>query len=130
MPNFIIRKGIIPEAGMVLMCDFHGYVKPEIVKNRHVIVLSSKLFNSWGTVVVVPVSSGAPKKASKVHFMIPANKYPCFRADEDQWVKGNLLSHVRFARLDRVKANGQWCTPKIDEKDLGQVCAAAAAAIL
>jgi uncharacterized protein YifN (PemK superfamily) len=43
------------------MCDFDGYVVPEIVKNRQVVVLSSKGGNSVGTTLVVPISSKRPK---------------------------------------------------------------------
>jgi uncharacterized protein YifN (PemK superfamily) len=121
--------GIVPEPGMVLMCDFHGYVEPEMVKNRHVIVLSSKLINSLGTVVVVPISKNMPVPFRQFHVHFPADCYACFTPAREHWAKCNLVAHVRFDRLDRVKANGVWCTPLVSAADLAKIRAAVRHAI-
>jgi uncharacterized protein YifN (PemK superfamily) len=114
---------------MVLMCDFHGYVKPEMVKNRHVIVLSSKLINGLGTVVVVPVSKNKPVPVRQFHVHFPADCYACFTPSQEHWAKCHLVAHVRFDRLDRVIAGGKWCTPSISASDLAKVRAAVRHAI-
>jgi uncharacterized protein YifN (PemK superfamily) len=113
--------GIIPDAGMVLMCDFNGYVAPEMVKNRHIVVISPKSINQLGTLLVVPVSSNEPKPLSKFHVHFPADCYPCFTPGEEHWAKCNLVAHVRFDRLDRVKANGAWCTPFVSNDHLSEL---------
>ncbi|HEV3156596.1 MAG TPA: hypothetical protein VGZ00_04555 [Candidatus Baltobacteraceae bacterium] len=56
------------------MCDFSGYVEPEIVKLRRVIIIS-------------PPNRGAP-----IALVVP-----------EVWVKADLIAHVRFGRLDRVR---------------------------
>ena len=46
-----------PRPGTVLYCNFEGYVIPEIVKNRPVIVVSPKYLNRKGLYTVVPMST-------------------------------------------------------------------------
>jgi len=121
--------GIIPVPGMVLMCDFDGYVAPEMIKNRHVIVISPKTINALGTMVVVPVSSIEPKPVAKYHVHFAANSYACFTPGEQHWAKCNMIAHVRYDRLDRVKANGAWCTPSISDAHLAEVRSAVRHAI-
>jgi uncharacterized protein YifN (PemK superfamily) len=106
---------------MVLMCDFDGYVVPEIVKNRHVVVLSSKGVNAVGTTLVVPISSKRPNPVSRYHVHFPCDCYDCLAPGTDHWAKGNLIAHVRLDRLDRVKAKGVWCTPLISEEDFRKI---------
>jgi mRNA interferase MazF len=55
----------IPDAGDVLMCDFStGFVPPEMVKTRRVIVLSPRnRARIPGTYIVVPISKTAPAPA-------------------------------------------------------------------
>ena len=68
---------IFPGSGEVWMCDFNGYVKPEIVKRRRVIVVSPR--NPGARVVlVVPVSTIAPHSPRSVHVRFPPNSYRCF----------------------------------------------------
>ena len=80
------------------MCDFDGYVIPEIVKLRPVVVVS--VDNSAGTriCIVAPFSTRQPKTTRPVHFHVAAGRYPF--ALVDQWVKGDLVAHVSFARHD------------------------------
>lgn len=123
------QLNIVPEPSMILMCDFLGYQKPEIVKRRHVIVISPKSRNSWGTSIVVPISSVVPRPATDVHVELDPKPYGCFNPAKPQWVKANLIAHVRTERLDRVKANGLWCTPKLTSDDYRRVIRAAAHAL-
>lgn len=86
------------------MCDFAGYIEPEIVKRRRVIVVSPR--NPGAQIVlVVPVSTTAPRSLRAIHVHFPPNAYPCF-GEVDAWAKADLLAHVRLERLDRVKVRG------------------------
>ncbi|MSP87809.1 MAG: hypothetical protein EXQ92_03200 [Alphaproteobacteria bacterium] len=109
----------VPEPGMVLLCDYDtGFRPPEMVKLRHCIVTSSKFQNKQGLCIVVPVSSVEPKPFLAYHFLFGANAYPFFKPDRSHWAKCDLISHVGFARLDRLLLNGQRATPKISDAHL------------
>jgi uncharacterized protein YifN (PemK superfamily) len=56
-----------------------------------------------------------------VHVRIPAKSYACF-GNVDVWVKADLLSHVGFARLDRVKTKAGYIrTVRLSEEHLLEV---------
>jgi uncharacterized protein YifN (PemK superfamily) len=64
-----------PEPGMVLMCDFAGYVEPEMVKTRRVVVVSgrSRVTRLEDVVaIVVPLSMTEPLPARTWHHAIQA----------------------------------------------------------
>ncbi len=118
-----------PDPGMVLICDFSGYVPPEIVKTRRVVVVSPKrLFPSlWDvTVVVVPLSEIEPRPLSAWHHAIPSGRYPGVGTC---WAKGDLIGHVSLARLNRIYYDGNRIVPVVRDADLRAIRAAAAAAI-
>ena len=98
--------GVYPRQGDVWMCDFVGNVVPEMIKRRRVIIVSPRNRGA-GICLVVPVSRTEPSPSSAVHVRIPANSYACF-GNVDVWVKADLLSHVRFARLDRVRVRSRY----------------------
>lgn len=85
------------------MCDFSGYVPPEIVKLRRVIIVSPP--NPGARIaLVVPVSTTPPRSPSAVHVRLPGGDvYRCFTPAHETWVKADLIAHVRFDRLDRVR---------------------------
>ena len=97
-----IRKGLtglpfIPDAGMVLKCDFtRGFVKPEIVKFRPVVVISDRARNR-GTTMVVACSTGQPRDGRTLAVQLPAVKYPFLKADN--WAKSQMIYSVSAARL-------------------------------
>jgi mRNA interferase MazF len=99
--------GIVPKQGEIYMCNFSGYVVPEIVKLRRAIVVSPP--NRGAKVVlVVPVSTTPPRFGSPVQVRLPGEDvYECFAGVQEVWVKADLISHVSFARLDRVHVRGK-----------------------
>ncbi|GAC1421589.1 MAG: type II toxin-antitoxin system PemK/MazF family toxin [Candidatus Velthaea sp.] len=100
-----LPPGIFPEQRDVWMCDYAGYEVPEMVKTRRVIIVSPR--NSGARVaLVVPVSTSGPGVESPVHVRLPGRaSYPCFSGVDEVWAKCDLVSHVRFARLSRVRVN-------------------------
>ena len=85
------------------MCDFSGYVEPEIVKLRRAIIVSPP--NRGARIaLVVPVSTTRPRALLPIHVELPGGHvYRCFGDATEVWVKADLIAHVRFDRLDRVR---------------------------
>jgi mRNA interferase MazF len=106
-----------PTPGTVLMCDFKGSIPPEMNKIRHVIVVSPRRRRTHGTCLVVPISTVAPNPIEKYHHRIPADTYSFFKAGTDCWAKGDMVTNVSPARLDRVIDNGKYCAPKLNPDD-------------
>jgi|ERR1035437_1505512 uncharacterized protein YifN (PemK superfamily) len=119
----------VPRPGSIVICDFAGYVRPEILKRRHVVVISPfrKVRSlDHATVVVVPLSETAPKEVMPWHHPIPAGRY---RTVSACWAKGDLVAHVALARLDRIFDRGYRIVPVADRGDLIAIRRAVAAAI-
>jgi len=115
------RRGIpfYPKPGEVLMCDFAGYIAPEIVKVRPAVVISADNPASTRLCIVVPFSTTPPRIVRPVHFHVPAGRYAF--AQEEQWVKGDLIAHVRFERLDRVRVNGRFRRFDLPAADFAEI---------
>lgn len=102
-----LPTGLYPDQRDVWMCDFDGYVAPEIVKERRVIIVSPRN-DGARLALVVPVSTTPPRVVRPVHVRLPGERtYPCFSGAPEVWVKGDLIAHVRFDRLSRVRAGGR-----------------------
>jgi mRNA interferase MazF len=98
-----------PDLGQVLMCDFSSpaFIRPEMEKIRHCIVISPRYRRHTGTCVVVPVSTSKPDRIEPYHYQIPNGVYRCFHDEQELWVKGDMLTHASFARLDRPYQDGR-----------------------
>lgn len=115
-----------PKAGTLLMCDFTtGFKPPEMVKVRPVIVVSRK--NSH-IAIVVPLSTVEPIPFGPCHVEMSLDSLPNSLRDKRCWAKCDMVSHVAFWRLDRVK-NGKcpktgkriYVAPQITDVDLAQI---------
>ncbi|WP_457360610.1 type II toxin-antitoxin system PemK/MazF family toxin [Pseudomonas sp. TE3610] len=88
-----------PKAGTIVMCDFRGHERPEMVKTRPVVVLRRNSQNS-SLVTVVPLSTTAPLRLESCHVefdsLIPGSQIRC-------WAKCDMVYTVGCARLDRIK---------------------------
>ncbi len=91
-----------PKPGYVLMCDFAGYVAPEMVKARPVVIVSPAHLRRPGLVSVVPLSTTAPDLIEAYHYRLTGNPVPGSSAGE-VWAKCDMLATVSIARLDRIK---------------------------
>jgi mRNA interferase MazF len=107
----------VPSLGMVLMCDFTDSVPPEMNKKRHVVVVSPRRRRNHGSCLVVPFSTVAPNPIERYHYRIPANTYSFFKDNTDCWAKGDMVTHVSVARLDRIIDHGKWCAPILNPDD-------------
>ena len=89
-----------PEQGTILVCDFKGFVQPEMIKRRPVVVLSPRLRKRDGLCTVVPLSTTPPKEVAPYHFKLhvtPVLPEP-YNADF-HWVKADMVYTVSFDRL-------------------------------
>lgn len=105
----------VPSAGMVLWCHYEGQ-EPEMTKDRRVIVISTKAANRRQTCMVVPFSTVEPVPPMGWHHEVPAGLYSFLPAR--CWAKADMAGVVAWRRLDRVKVDGKWATPKVSLDDL------------
>jgi|ERR1017187_7518602 uncharacterized protein YifN (PemK superfamily) len=112
----------VPDAGDVLMCDFTGFVAPEMTKVRRVVVLSPRARRSFpGTYVVVPVSKTPPSPPEPHHCEFKPRSYHFFDQIESVWAKADMVTCVGAHRLDRVKVNGRYSRAQIRQEDLHMI---------
>lgn len=111
-----------PHPGHVLVCDFRGFVEPEIIKIRPVMVVSSKLPYRAGLATIVPISLTPPRHDVPYAVRLSKNYHP---AEDDAlpcWAKCDLLANVSLSRLDRFKVDRRkYFAPKATEDDLTAV---------
>ncbi|EAR52931.1 hypothetical protein OG2516_10726 [Oceanicola granulosus HTCC2516] len=111
-----------PHPGHVLVCDLRGYIVPEIVKVRPVMVVSAKLPHRSGLVTVVPISTTAPRREVDYVVRLSRNYRPDSPEDLPCWAKCDLLANVALARLDRFKVDRRkYLAPRATEEDLARV---------
>ena len=117
-----------PRPGEVVMCDFRGYVAPEMVKRRPVVVLARSRTNRQ-LVTVVPLSTTAPNPVGPHHYPFAQSPLPN-AVGVACWAKCDMVATVALARLDRCKAGrGVYVVPKLSAADLATIRAAVAIAL-
>jgi uncharacterized protein YifN (PemK superfamily) len=108
-----------PKIGSVVMCDFEGYVVPEMIKVRTVVVLAKHPDNSQ-IVTVVPLSTTEPIPHKAYHHRIENNPLP--GKTEVCWAKCDMVATVSLTRLDRFKTKQRtWVVPKLNETDFDEI---------
>lgn len=93
-----------PAIGTILMCDFDtGFVKPEMVKRRPVIVISPRITARPGLCTVVPLSTTAPDPEMQYHCQIDLpDQLPDWFDKTGVWVKADMMAAVGYKRLDFI----------------------------
>lgn len=89
-----------PNPGSIVVCDFHGYVEPEMVKRRPAVVISPRLRERGELCTIVPLSSQEPNKVMPYHCQLYFD--PPLPAPYDYmigWVKADMFATVSFSRL-------------------------------
>jgi uncharacterized protein YifN (PemK superfamily) len=104
---FINERAMInfhPGYGTILYCDFSHLREPEMVKKRPSIVLSRKN-GRVPLCTVIPLSGTEPDPMCDWHYKMTTDKLPEFlRKKGEWWAKCDCITHVSFARLDRIQA--------------------------
>ncbi|WP_091190065.1 type II toxin-antitoxin system PemK/MazF family toxin [Formivibrio citricus] len=118
-----------PKPGHILLCDFtRGFIEPEMVKRRPVVVISPASTHSRKLCTVVPLSTTAPDPAQDWHYLLRNNPCPDTLAYAQIWAKGDMLYTVSFERLDklhrRTRNGREYYAPLMDKGDYSGVLAA------
>ena len=93
-----------PKIGEILLCDFHGFVIPEMVKRRPVVVVVPRLPGRGDIVTVVPLSTTPPNPAQPYHVLIGLKQpLPHPFAAVEMWAKCDMVTPIARSRLDRFK---------------------------
>lgn len=102
------RKHLPP--GTVVMCDFAGFRKPEMVKTRPVVVLSPKRRRKGGGTAlytVVPLSTVKPTTIEPYHHQMDPQSVPASqRSGKDSWAKCDMVNTVSSDRLTVPVSSG------------------------
>lgn len=118
-----------PKAGMVLVCDFKGYILPEIVKAREVVVISPNDIIRPNLCTVVPLSTTRPNPICNYHYRLIGNPIPGDDAEEI-WAKCDMVATVSYDRLDRVRiARGTYAIGTVSMDQVRQIRLAVARSI-
>jgi uncharacterized protein YifN (PemK superfamily) len=93
-----------PIPGTVLLCDYSGFRKPEMVKRRPVIVISPRLRRRSGLCTVVPFSGTVPDPVEAYHCEIFFERpLPKPWGSPSYWCKADMLATVGFRKLDQIR---------------------------
>lgn len=93
-----------PAIGTILSCDYgEGFIPPEMVKLRPVVVISPKIEARKGLCTIVPLSTTAPNPVMPYHCQIDLpDGLPNWMERHGVWVKGDMVSVVSFRRLNLI----------------------------
>lgn len=90
-----------PEPGTIVVCNFRGFVAPEMVKKRPAIVISPRLRNRGNLCTIVPCSTSEPPRISSYHFKLYVDPpLPKPYDSSFQWIKADMICTVSFDRLN------------------------------
>lgn len=92
-----------PRIGQVLWCNYDFHEKPEMTKNRLVVVVSPKLRERWGICTVVPISTTPPNPIMGYHFQLSKDPLPTSPPETVVWAKCDMINAVSIERL-----SGYW----------------------
>lgn len=112
-----------PKVGSVLMCNFNGFVVPEIVKIRPVVVIARNRQNRQ-LVTVVPISTTEPTPIRNYHYELFDNPIP---GNEHRrcWVKCDMVVTVSTDRLDRIKTKcwdgRNYIVPVLSDAEMSEI---------
>jgi uncharacterized protein YifN (PemK superfamily) len=115
----------LPRQGDVLVCDFtRGFVAPEMVKVRKVVVVSQMSRHRGRLCTVVPISATAPIVPQDWHHILHQNPVPCDGLKQ-LWVKCDMIYTVSFDRLDKAhrktRKGREYFVPRLCTADLDSV---------
>jgi uncharacterized protein YifN (PemK superfamily) len=108
-----------PKAGQVLVCEFSGFVEPEMVKPRPVVVISPRLPHRSEIVTIVPLSTTAPKHEFPFVYRLSRNYKPGAPLDLPCWAKADMVVNIGRWRLNSFKVGRRrWEAPQMTKQDL------------
>jgi mRNA interferase MazF len=116
-----------PKQGTVLICDYSGFVLPEMIKRRPVVIVSPTSRKQQQLYTIVPLSTTKPVPIEAHHHKMNPLSLPGEYAEEETWAKCDMIATVSIARFDRIKlgkdVNGkrQYVTHHVIKEDLDAI---------
>lgn len=90
-----------PKIGSILVCDFNkGFVAPEMVKRRPVIVISPPISVRHRLCTIIPISTEPPKIVMSYHVNLGDLNLPLPYDNKINWAKCDMIYSVSFDRLE------------------------------
>ncbi|MFZ4526570.1 MAG: type II toxin-antitoxin system PemK/MazF family toxin [Chlorobium sp.] len=84
-----------PKQGTIVICDFKGFVAPEMVKRRPVVIVSPRMRQREGLCTIVPLSTTPPNDSEAYHYKLYINPVlPKPYDAEFHWVKADMIYTV------------------------------------
>lgn len=118
-----------PRPGQILICDYDtGFIVPEMVKRRPVVVISPRLRRRSDLCTVVPLSTTRPQIIESYHLELmlrPVLPRPWH--SEVMWVKADMLATVSFKRLELIRGpkdfegKRKYITGQLDDECLRKI---------
>jgi len=109
-----------PRPRAVVMCNFSGFVVPEMVKIRPVVVLAKNRENHK-LVTVIPLSTTEPHKIESHHHELSVNPLPD-NPHVSCWAKCDMVYTVSIDRLDRYRLGANhYVVPEISIEDFTEI---------
>ncbi len=111
-----------PKPGSVIYCDYKGFVAPEMVKKRPVVVVSKHKHNSK-LVTVVPISTTEPDPILEYHIEMQKEFCLIHLEGKRSWIKCDMINVVSLDRLNLVrnKKSGERSAPDIGQEILVKI---------
>ena len=91
-----------PKVGSVIYCNYTGFIAPEMVKKRPVIVISKHKHNSK-LLAVVPISTTEPNPLLDYHIEMDLQFCSINLSGKKSWVKCDMINVVSLDRLNLVR---------------------------
>ena len=89
-----------PAIGTIVICDFAGFVAPEMVKRRPAVIVSPRFRNRDNLCTIVPLSTTPPPIVEAFHMQLRFDPpLPSPYESDLKWVKGDMLYTVSLGRL-------------------------------
>ena len=111
-----------PRPGMVLICNFEtGFVPPEMVKPRRVVIVSRGEHNKYGLCTVLPFSTTPPITEQRFHVKFDPGTYPFLHQTLPCSAKCNMINTLSTSRLDRIRVRGRYMSPSLESDDLAKI---------
>ncbi|MGZ9034665.1 MAG: type II toxin-antitoxin system PemK/MazF family toxin [Rhodospirillales bacterium] len=115
-----------PHPGQVLICDYNtGFIIPEMVKRRPVVVISPRLRRRNNLCTVVPLSTTPPDPVERYHLEVSLHPpLPVPWQSEVMWVKADMVATVAFKRLELIRGpkefqgKRKYVTVRLDDEHL------------
>lgn len=114
------------KTGHVLICDFErGFIPPEMVKVRPVVVISRASTHHRQLCTIVPLSTTPPSPVEAWHIALTQHPLPHLGNGNSVWAKCDMIYTVSFDRLDRphrkIAGKREYITAKLSADDLAAV---------